>query len=239
MRDSFPATDMTIADVNEANREFYSRDSTPKEREARKAANSAKYPRHPVLNKEQRHQAAVRIQRRINAASGPARAAARAELMDPGPRDETDARAGHRESHEVVVGNIGSVYSGRNRAKAAQHFQEYVSQSKSGVGRAGGESVTHLKSGEIHREHVGSNESSDASYESKERAAIRGEKKSRGSTSFNFGASETQKTRTQRGLATKKLIKTRTPRGYEASERKAIQGPQAGSTAFPFGHNKA
>jgi hypothetical protein len=83
--------------------------------------------------------------------------------------------------------------------------------------------------------------SRDDVYEGKEAKAIAGESKSRGSTAFNFGANETQKTRTQRGLATPKLVKTRTPRNYASQERKAIQGEakSKGSTAFPFGANKA
>lgn len=43
---------------------------------------------------------------------------------------------------KVIVGNIGTVYDGPSRKEAGQHYHEYVSQSKSDCGRAGGESVT-------------------------------------------------------------------------------------------------
>lgn len=57
--------------------------------------------------------------------------------------------------YEVIVGNIGSVYSGGNFMIASAKFAEYVKQSKSNVGRAGGENVTLLDRGEIKREFVG------------------------------------------------------------------------------------
>jgi len=42
----------------------------------------------------------------------------------------------------VIVGNIGTVYDGPSRKEAGQHYREFVSQSKSDCGRAGGETVT-------------------------------------------------------------------------------------------------
>jgi hypothetical protein len=48
---------------------------------------------------------------------------------------------------EVIVGNIGSVYSGPSLVEAHRIFDEYVSQSRSGYGRAGGETVTLVLSG--------------------------------------------------------------------------------------------
>ena len=45
-------------------------------------------------------------------------------------------------TYNVNVGNIGSVYSGRNCRAAKRAFREYVSQSKTGYGRASGENVT-------------------------------------------------------------------------------------------------
>lgn len=44
--------------------------------------------------------------------------------------------------YEVIVGNIGTVYKGVDEDKARETFEEYVEQSKSGTGRAGGEDVT-------------------------------------------------------------------------------------------------
>jgi hypothetical protein len=57
--------------------------------------------------------------------------------------------------YEVVVGNIGSVYSGRNGFEANKTYSTYVGQSKNGYGRAAGESVTLYKDGEITKEHWG------------------------------------------------------------------------------------
>jgi len=57
--------------------------------------------------------------------------------------------------YEVIVGNIGLVYTGDNLIKARQIFQEYVSQSDGKYGRASGEDVTMLKYGEIVWEFVG------------------------------------------------------------------------------------
>ena len=58
---------------------------------------------------------------------------------------------------EVIVGNIGTVYSGPNGFEANAHFQTYVGQSNSGHGRAAGEDVILMKDGELHREFQGEN----------------------------------------------------------------------------------
>jgi hypothetical protein len=58
---------------------------------------------------------------------------------------------------EVIVGNIGTVYSGTNGFEANTTFQTYVGQSNSGYGRAGGEDVTLMKDGELHRQFEGEN----------------------------------------------------------------------------------
>jgi len=44
-------------------------------------------------------------------------------------------------NYQVIVGNIGTVYDGKNLREARQHFAEYLTQSKSGRGRAAGEPV--------------------------------------------------------------------------------------------------
>jgi hypothetical protein len=64
--------------------------------------------------------------------------------------------------------------------------------------------------------------STPKNYEQKERAAIQGESKSKGSTSFNFGHNVKPK------------------KSYEQKERAAIQGESRskGSTSFKFGANK-
>jgi hypothetical protein len=264
----------------------------------------------------------------------------------------TPARDVKKELHEVVVGNIGTIHSGYHQPTAEQHYNNYVAQSKSGSGRAGGESVTHLKNGNVHREHIGSNERTedadldihvdpsphkypktltlaqrseaaknikaalrgktgqaraearaeqmdpgpsddaeytttrggisekagtfttsrgevsnpstkksktgvtlykhepksgphagktlyvsvpedDESYESKERAAIQGESRSKGSTSFNFGANKAK-------VLAVDPVKRKTPKNYEKRERAAIRGEarSKGSTAFKFGANR-
>jgi hypothetical protein len=76
-----------------------------------------------------------------------------------GPRPATVSAPSARQSDwEVVVGNIGSVYRGGRSDEAVSTYREYVKQSQSGRGRAGGEPVTLFRDGEIYREHMGSNE---------------------------------------------------------------------------------
>jgi hypothetical protein len=59
-------------------------------------------------------------------------------------------------SYEVIVGNVGSVYYGKSRAKALETFKSYVETSKEDAGaRCHGEDVTLLTDGEIENEHAG------------------------------------------------------------------------------------
>lgn len=74
----------------------------------------------------------------------------------------TRKQASKREKHdyEVVVGNVGTVYSGRSLKKALAKFRAYVEESKAGApdgsaGRASGEDVTLFRDGDIFEEHVG------------------------------------------------------------------------------------
>lgn len=46
-----------------------------------------------------------------------------------------------KDTYQVVVGNVGTVYDGSNKEKALKDFNAYVAISKSGKGRAGGEDV--------------------------------------------------------------------------------------------------
>jgi hypothetical protein len=57
--------------------------------------------------------------------------------------------------YNVLVGNIGCVYSGSDERIARDTYKIYVEQSKSNVGRAGGESVTLMERGEIKMEFTG------------------------------------------------------------------------------------
>lgn len=59
---------------------------------------------------------------------------------------------------QVIVGNIGTVYDGPYGVDADLAFSHYCEQSRSGYGRAGGESVTLMCNGEILREHYGEND---------------------------------------------------------------------------------
>ena len=59
-------------------------------------------------------------------------------------------------TYEVIVGNVGSVYHGRSRAKAIGTYESYVEISKEHDGaRCYGEDVTLLVDGEIEQEHRG------------------------------------------------------------------------------------
>lgn len=61
-----------------------------------------------------------------------------------------------RGRYEVVVGNIGTVYSGGSRKEADRKFAYYKEASISGsVGRATGEDVTMFCNDEICKEYVG------------------------------------------------------------------------------------
>jgi hypothetical protein len=60
--------------------------------------------------------------------------------------------------HEIIVGNIGTVYSGNIAADAGKVYREYVLSSAaatSSSGRAAGEDVTWMRDGEVFREFIG------------------------------------------------------------------------------------
>ncbi len=58
-------------------------------------------------------------------------------------------------TYEVVVGNIGTVYSGHSQSEANAKFDFYVADSKTGIGRSGGESVYLMEDCEPVREYQG------------------------------------------------------------------------------------
>jgi hypothetical protein len=60
-----------------------------------------------------------------------------------------------RTKFEVVVGNIGTTYSGDLLKEALRNYKEYKSQSEQNYGRAAGEQVTLFKDGEPLYEYVG------------------------------------------------------------------------------------
>lgn len=57
-------------------------------------------------------------------------------------------------NYEVIVGNIGTVFSSHNQRDALRCFREYVELSKSGSGRAQGEEVTMMLGGEIAKSYI-------------------------------------------------------------------------------------
>jgi hypothetical protein len=62
-------------------------------------------------------------------------------------------------TYQVIVGNIGTVYTGTEEKNAVSIFQVYVHHSKQLSGRAAGEDVWILLrgEGEVYREYVGYN----------------------------------------------------------------------------------
>jgi hypothetical protein len=60
-----------------------------------------------------------------------------------------------QDRYEVIVGNIGSVYSGNSLKEANRKFSTYVRQSRQGTGRAAGEDVTMMRDGEPFKENYG------------------------------------------------------------------------------------
>lgn len=59
---------------------------------------------------------------------------------------------------EVIVGNIGTVYSGNSLKEVLKARSTYIKQSKSNYGKASGESVTVFKNSELWSEFVGLND---------------------------------------------------------------------------------
>lgn len=55
---------------------------------------------------------------------------------------------------ELTVGNVGTVYTGRNKREASRLFRHYQELSESGSGRAGNETVTLFADNEIIREYI-------------------------------------------------------------------------------------
>ena len=61
--------------------------------------------------------------------------------------------------YEVIVGNIGTVYRGKNAKEARKHFRYYTENSKAAFGRGACEDVTLFRDGDIESEHLGSSAS--------------------------------------------------------------------------------
>ena len=72
--------------------------------------------------------------------------------------ERSDREPNPRSRYEVVVDNVGTVYSGTSGVEARKEYAAYVKQSRTRMGRAGGESVTLYKNGGTVKEHYGSND---------------------------------------------------------------------------------
>jgi hypothetical protein len=59
--------------------------------------------------------------------------------------------------YQVIVGNVGTVYSGTDRAEADRDYSIYAEMSDAGQGRAGDEPVTLTEDGEPVRENGNAN----------------------------------------------------------------------------------
>lgn len=57
--------------------------------------------------------------------------------------------------YEVVVGNVGTIYSGSSKKEATKRYNSAVKSSKLNSGRDAGESVTLFCDSDICKEHVG------------------------------------------------------------------------------------
>ena len=78
-----------------------------------------------------------------------------------------------KQMHEIIVGNIGTVYRGHCTEQARNTFNHYVEQSEQFAGRAAGESVTWLEDNEEREHYAGNIEEYDALViEAEERLGI-------------------------------------------------------------------
>jgi hypothetical protein len=59
------------------------------------------------------------------------------------------------DKYEVIVSNIGTVYSGMDKAQAEREYAECVELSQGEFGRISGESVTLMRNHEPIKEHHG------------------------------------------------------------------------------------
>lgn len=54
---------------------------------------------------------------------------------------------------EIIVGNVGTVYTGNNRVEAENEYRECCAMVDQPYGRASGEDVTFMMDGDIHEEY--------------------------------------------------------------------------------------
>jgi len=70
------------------------------------------------------------------------------------PKPQKASRARSEEEYRVVVGNVGTVYSGFSRKEAEEAFHSYVEDSEENFGRVAGEDVVLFEDDEIIKEYV-------------------------------------------------------------------------------------
>lgn len=75
--------------------------------------------------------------------------------------------------YQVIVGNVGLVYSGDDPVDAKDAYNEYKEMSVSGYGRAAYEDVTLMRNGEPELEHVGESDLTKYSVLVKPRIMVR------------------------------------------------------------------
>lgn len=68
-------------------------------------------------------------------------------------------------NHEIIVGNIGTVYSGSSANEAKRNYTIYKDLSTRVYGRASGEDVTWFIDNEIHQEYIGTLHQEDTDNE--------------------------------------------------------------------------
>ncbi len=66
-----------------------------------------------------------------------------------------NTQANRPDDYQIIVSNVGVVYSGNYATVAEEVYREYVRLSKEVIGEAAGEDVTAMYQGEPYREYVG------------------------------------------------------------------------------------
>jgi hypothetical protein len=96
----------------------------------------------------------------------------RSQMEPKKPEDWTLPEPKNAYNYEVIVGNIGTVYSGDDVREAVKTYSEYKEQSETGQGRASGESVTLVCDDEIWMEHPGDGREAQRQVSSGRRQAV-------------------------------------------------------------------
>jgi len=199
----------------------------------RSQKDSEKDPKYPKsLTPEQRKTAASNIRAELRGKTGQERAVKRAELMDPGPSDDSSPEE-RTARKEAVPGKLSQKIPAGKRSEIASEVRAER--------RAGGEGeYAPSATKKYYGGDADDDDYADAAdpYAGAERKAIQNENAPGGSTSFNYGHNRKPGVRQQIAAKASKTTPswpTKTPAGYERRERQAIQGEGSsrGSTKFP------